>query len=92
LTTSPKAIAEELNKGALAEQSRAAKDLGKVAAQIRETLGNDALVLEVPGLLCAVEHDVRGFAIPVVAKDVRDIGERKVTSRSARTGKRDFSA
>jgi|SRR5579884_683597 adenine-specific DNA-methyltransferase len=42
----PKAIAEELDRGALAEQSQAAQELKEVAAQIRETLGTDALDAE----------------------------------------------
>jgi len=39
----PKAVAEELERGALAEQSEAARELQEVAAQIKETLGVDAL-------------------------------------------------
>jgi len=39
----PKAVAEELERGALADQSLAAKELKEVAAQIAETLGKDAL-------------------------------------------------
>jgi len=39
----PKAVAEELDRGALADQSQAAKELTEVAEQIRETLGKDAL-------------------------------------------------
>jgi len=39
----PKGIAEELDRGALADQSQAAKELTEVAQQIRETLGKDAL-------------------------------------------------
>ena len=39
----PEAIAEELDRGALADQSQAAKELREVAQQIKETLGKDAL-------------------------------------------------
>lgn len=39
----PKAIAKELDRGALADQSQAAKELIEVAQQIKETLGKDAL-------------------------------------------------
>jgi len=39
----PKAINEELDRGALADQSQAAKELKEVAQQIKETLGKDAL-------------------------------------------------
>ncbi len=39
----PKAIAEELGRGALADQSQAAKELIEVAQKIKETLGKDAL-------------------------------------------------
>ena len=39
----PEAIADELDRGALADQSRAAKELKEVAQQITETLGKDAL-------------------------------------------------
>ncbi len=39
----PKAIAEELDRGALADQSKASKELQEVAQQIKETLGKDAL-------------------------------------------------
>ncbi|MCL0069999.1 hypothetical protein M1N85_04805 [Dehalococcoidia bacterium] len=39
----PKAIAEEVDRGALADQSLAARELKEVAQQIMETLGNDAL-------------------------------------------------
>ena len=39
----PKAIAEELDRGALADQSQAAKELIEVAQKIKETLGKDAL-------------------------------------------------
>ncbi len=42
----PKAITEELDRGALAEQSQATKELKKVAEQIRNTLGKDALDAE----------------------------------------------
>lgn len=39
----PKAVDDELDRGALAEQSRYAKDLNEVAQQIKETLGKEAL-------------------------------------------------
>ena len=39
----PKAVADELERGALAEQSQAAGELKDVAAQIKETLDPDAL-------------------------------------------------
>jgi len=39
----PKAIAEELDRGALADQSIAAKELTEMAQQIKETLDKDAL-------------------------------------------------
>ena len=42
----PKAVAQELDRGALADQSQAAKELKEVAEQIRETLGKDALDAE----------------------------------------------
>ena len=38
-----KAVTMELNQGALADQSQAVKDMQATAAQIRETLGRDAL-------------------------------------------------
>jgi len=42
----PQAVAEELDRGALAEQSQAVRELGEVAAQIKGTLGPDALNAE----------------------------------------------
>ena len=39
----PKSIGEELDRGALAEQSQAAEELTEAARRIRETLGRDAL-------------------------------------------------
>ena len=39
----PRTIAEELDRGALADQSQAAKELQEVAQRIKETLGKDAL-------------------------------------------------
>jgi len=39
----PKAITEELDSGALADQIQAAEELKEVARQIKETLGKDAL-------------------------------------------------
>jgi len=39
----PEAISEELSRGALADQSQAARELKETADQIRETLGKDAL-------------------------------------------------
>jgi len=41
-TDLPRAVAEELDRGALADQSQAAAELKEVAAQIRETLGTAA--------------------------------------------------
>jgi len=51
----PKGIAEEMNRGALADQSRAAKELTEVARQIKETMGKDAL--DADGNLAEVYHD-----------------------------------
>jgi adenine-specific DNA-methyltransferase len=42
----PNDIAGELERGALAEQSQAARELGEAAAQIRQTLGADAIDAE----------------------------------------------
>jgi len=42
-TDLPKAIADELDRGALADQSQAARELAEVAKQIAESLGKDAL-------------------------------------------------
>jgi adenine-specific DNA-methyltransferase len=42
----PQAVTEELDRGALAEQSQAVRELGEVAAQIKGTLGPDALNAE----------------------------------------------
>ena len=39
----PQAIAEQLNRGALAEQARAVEELEEVAQQIRNTLSRDAI-------------------------------------------------
>ncbi|MCX5886802.1 MAG: DNA methyltransferase [Proteobacteria bacterium] len=39
----PKDIADELDRGALADQSQSAKELKEVAQQIKDTLGKDAL-------------------------------------------------
>jgi len=39
----PEAISKELSRGALADQSQAARELKETADQIRETLGKDAL-------------------------------------------------
>jgi len=39
----PKAVADELKRGALADQSQTAGELQDVTAQIKETLGADAL-------------------------------------------------
>ncbi|MFW6106747.1 MAG: site-specific DNA-methyltransferase [bacterium] len=39
----PEAISEELSRGALADQSQAARELKETADQIRETLGKEAL-------------------------------------------------
>ena len=53
-TDLPRAIAEELDRGALADQSQAAAELKEVAAQIRETLGADAL--DADGRLAETYH------------------------------------
>ena len=50
----PKAIADELDRGALADQSQAAKELKEVAEQITKTLGKDAL--DTDGNLAAAYH------------------------------------
>ena len=50
----PQAVTEELERGALAEQSQAAGELKDVAAQIQETLGPDAL--DADGNLAAAYH------------------------------------
>jgi adenine-specific DNA-methyltransferase len=50
----PKAIAEELDRGALAEQSQAAAELKEVATQIKETLGDAAL--DADGRLAEAYH------------------------------------
>ena len=42
-TDLPKAIADELNRGVLADQSQAVRELAEVAQQVTETLGQDAL-------------------------------------------------
>ena len=39
----PKAVAVELDRGALADQSQATQELAEVARRIKETLGDDAL-------------------------------------------------
>jgi adenine-specific DNA-methyltransferase len=63
-TDLPQAIAGELDRGALAEQSQAAADLKEVAAQIKETLGSDAL--DADGRLAETYH-----ATPLGKKYVR---------------------
>jgi len=50
----PKAVAAELERGALADQSQAAGELQNVAAQISQTLGQDAL--DADGNLAATYH------------------------------------
>jgi adenine-specific DNA-methyltransferase len=50
----PKAVAEELDRGALAEQSQAAAEMQEVAAQVRHTLGADAL--DADGTLATTYH------------------------------------
>jgi adenine-specific DNA-methyltransferase len=50
----PKAVAEELSRGAMADQSRAAAELKEVATQIKETLGSDAL--DADGRLAETYH------------------------------------
>lgn len=53
-TDLPKAVSEELDRGALADQSRAAAELKEIAAQIKETLGPDAL--DADGRLAGTYH------------------------------------
>jgi adenine-specific DNA-methyltransferase len=50
----PKAVADELDRGALADQDHAAKELKEVAVQITQTLGKDAL--DADGNLAATYH------------------------------------
>ena len=50
----PKAIADELDRDALADQAQAAKELKEVSEQITQTLGKDALDAE--GNLAATYH------------------------------------
>jgi len=50
----PKAIADELGRGALADQSQTVKELKEVSEQITQTLGKDAL--DVDGNLAATYH------------------------------------
>ncbi|MFQ5792492.1 MAG: site-specific DNA-methyltransferase, partial [Acidobacteriota bacterium] len=50
----PKAVAAELDRGALAEQSQAAAELKEVVAQIKQTLGADAL--DADGTLATTYH------------------------------------
>src|SRR6266545_4499845 len=51
----PKAISAELDRGALADQSQAAKELKEVTEQITQTLGKDALNAD--GDLAEAYHD-----------------------------------
>jgi len=51
----PEAISEELSRGALADQSQAARELKETADQIRQTLGKDAL--DADGNLAEAYHD-----------------------------------
>ncbi len=53
-TELPKAVSEELDRDELAEQSRAAAELKELAAQIKETLGADAL--DADGRLAGTYH------------------------------------
>ncbi|HPV12309.1 MAG: site-specific DNA-methyltransferase [Verrucomicrobia bacterium] len=53
-TDLPKAIADELDRGVLADQSQAAKELVEVAKQITESLGKDAL--DADGRLAEAYH------------------------------------
>lgn len=53
-TDLPKAIADELDRGVLADQSLAAKELAEVAKQITESLGKDAL--DADGQLAETYH------------------------------------
>src|SRR3989304_2951337 len=50
----PKAIADELDRDALADQAQAAKELKEVSEQITQTLGRDAL--DADGNLAATYH------------------------------------
>lgn len=50
----PKAVAEELDRGALADQSQSAAEFQNVAASIRQTLGPDAI--DADGNLAATYH------------------------------------
>jgi adenine-specific DNA-methyltransferase len=50
----PKAIVDELNRAALADQAQAAKELKEIAEQITQTLGKD--VLDADGNLAATYH------------------------------------
>ena len=50
----PQAVAEELDRGALAEQSQAAAEVKDVVAQIKGTLGQDAL--DADGNLAEIYH------------------------------------
>ena len=52
----PKAIADELERGILADQSQAAKELKEVSRQIRDLLGRDAL--DADGNLARRHHDI----------------------------------
>ncbi len=51
----PKAVSDELDRGALADQSQAAKELREIAGQISKMLGKDAL--DVDGNLAEKFHD-----------------------------------
>ena len=51
----PKAISDELEKGILADQAQAARELKEVAGQIKELLGHD--VLDPKGNLAEAFHN-----------------------------------
>ena len=51
----PRLVAEELERGALADQSQATRELQEVAAQIKETLGSETL--DADGNLAMTYHD-----------------------------------
>ncbi|MBU2253172.1 MAG: site-specific DNA-methyltransferase, partial [Proteobacteria bacterium] len=53
----PAAISQELDRGALADQSQATKELKEVAEQIRKDLNEDAL--DADGTLAQAYHNTR---------------------------------
>jgi adenine-specific DNA-methyltransferase len=52
----PRAVAEELDRGALAEQSQVARELKEVVQQIKEMLGEEAL--DADGNLAQAHHNI----------------------------------